>query len=98
MQFMSMAEVCSIGQLLQDQCHRVLHTRAVGFKNKADLSDNEIQLLSLRTCQDCENIVNICLHHEQVLLRRFDQLLQPIWSTWCKDCKILEGCHNRKVT
>jgi len=69
-----MAEVCSIGQLLQDQCHRVLHTRAVGFKSKADLSDNEIQLLSLRTCQDCENIVNICLHHEQVLLHRFDQL------------------------
>ncbi|KAK0054669.1 ARL14 effector protein [Biomphalaria pfeifferi] len=74
-----MAELplCTFGLLLQDECHKKVHTRSVGLYNLSELSDANFELLMLRTKPvdhlQRENC-NICFHHEQVLLEKFDKL------------------------
>ena len=70
--------LCTFGLLCREECHKMLHTRHVGFHNRSDLSDGDFELLCLRT-EHGDHIhkaadFNICFHHEQVLLHRFNQL------------------------
>lgn len=69
--------LCTFGLVRQEECHKTVYTRHIGFRDHSDLSDADFELLCLRT-EHADNLqksaVNICFHHEQVLLQRFNQM------------------------
>ena len=63
-------ETCSIGYHLKDPCHKLTFIKLKGLKEIDTLDDISKETLILRT-NFVENITghNICLHHEQKLLK-----------------------------
>ena len=92
-----MAELplCAFGLLLQDECHKTVHTRSVGLHNLSELSDANFELLMLRTKpvdQLQRENCNICFHHEQVLLEKFDKLQRSCCDPFNKhQCKVTKS-------
>ena len=69
---MSVAEIenCSIGTLLAIECHKHTYTtkkELIGFEN---INKEEQLLLSLRS--RCQHIVNVCNHHKQLFLTKYE--------------------------
>jgi hypothetical protein len=98
---MNMAEhseslpICIFGLLLQDECHKAVHTCSIGLRHLSELSDSDNELLMLRA-ESAHHLQkqdsSICLHHEQVLLIRFDKLLHYCCDPFDKNpCKVTKS-------
>src|SRR5258705_6131437 len=62
---------CSFSGVKSGECHQVVHTTRVGLRL---VTEEENRLLCVRTNTDRESIVNICYHHDKVLLKKFSFL------------------------
>ena len=68
-----MDSVCSVGKLLKEACHKLSYTRGkTGLKTVNEYSDDDKELIIWRSglLEDPTN--NICFHHEQTILYRYE--------------------------
>jgi len=65
---------CTFGSI--SECHKLSYSRTCGFMNFADLSEDEKELLILRSGLDIqhekESSTTICFHHKKVFLDRYE--------------------------
>ena len=64
-------ESCHFGVQKNSPCHKLTYVKDVGVKTmeEHDSNEDEIKILKLRS--GLETLETICLHHEYVLLRRY---------------------------
>lgn len=62
----------SIGNQLEDVCHKTFFVKKIGFNLFSSYSDETRELLMLRT--KCKNIYDVCYHHEKIYLSKYTYL------------------------
>lgn len=63
---------CSIGNQLNDVCHKTSYTKRKGLCSFSSYSCDIQEILQLRT--ECKDIQNVCYHHEQVYMSKYSHL------------------------
>ena len=84
-------ECCSVGILLQQDCHKTLYTAKVElipFKS-LHITDQEL-LLWRASLKDSGQVVNVCMHHKKIFLG-------PRFEHRFKNCCDIYKSHKRKV-
>ena len=69
-------EKCSVGEMTgdTDACHNTMYRRIPALKSIAELTSHVQELLELRTDISFESNNTICLHHESILIARYENL------------------------
>lgn len=73
----SKMDKCSVGEMTgdTDACHKTTYSRTIGLITIADLTNDAQELLRLRTkMPSFESNSTICLHHESILIARYESL------------------------
>ena len=75
MAFSKQLAKCSVGNFLNEDCHLLTFTRENGFKSLTEMSEEERELVRLRTMMDSiDSQFLICFHHEQSILQQYKTL------------------------
>lgn len=64
---------CSIGDLTLTDCHKTCFIKNKGTENVSNLSEEEINLIKLRTGKE-DNGGTICFHHKYYYLNKYEFL------------------------
>lgn len=75
---------CCVGLLKQTECHKLTYVTKKGLENVSDLSEEELNLIKIRSELDDKEIINICLHHKSLFLSKYEFLQK----TCCDPFKI----------
>lgn len=59
---------CSVGELTDNECHKLSHGCKRGIKTIESLSEEERVLLKLRADVEVETLKTICLYHKTFFL------------------------------
>lgn len=81
---------CCVGLLKQTECHKLTYVKKKGLENVSDLSEEELNLIKIRSELDDKEIINICLHHKSLFLSKYEFLQK----TCCDPFKI----HKKPIT
>lgn len=71
---------CSIGETLNNECHKDSYTKASRLVNVSDLSKTDKKLLCLRSGVSDERLSTICEHHKIYYLKKYET-----YQTFCCD-------------
>lgn len=66
---MASTSFCTIGIELEDRCNKTTYTKEIGLINFYEFSEEEKQLLLLRT--QIKEISNTCYHHKHIYLTKY---------------------------
>lgn len=89
-------EACTVGVQLNDVCHKTSFVHVNGKKRLQDLSEEDKQILFLRTGITTTDASDICFHHEQVYLIRYE--LYAKYSSCCNPFKVHKKKGEKELT
>ena len=64
-------ELCNVGKVLDEKCDLLVYSRKVGRQQIGSLSQEDRGLLTLQTKCIFDALSNICIHHENKYIGRY---------------------------
>ena len=64
-------ELCNVGKVLDEECDLLVCSRKVGRQQIGSLSQEDRDLLTLRTKCTFDALSDICIHHEKKYIGRY---------------------------
>ena len=65
---------CAIGILLDQECHKTIHSRTKGYLSFREFSDKDKELLKWRSEVQLVDTDKVCFHHEKIYLAFYERL------------------------
>ena len=84
------SEQCSVGKINGTECHKLSYTQQTNLVSITSLEQSEINILSLRSGVNLEQLISICEHHKAFFLNKFE--------TYQKFCMDPFQSHNKKIS
>ena len=86
----SVLSQCNLGNILEEECHKVTFIRKQGFLKLNSFSDNEKALIQWRSGISLDEADTVCFHHEKRFLAVYERL-----QRYCIDPRSI---HKKKIS